>query len=100
MYTIIRTSAAMPGKMGELVAIFKESAALGKRLSDGDGGVVATSVGGTFGEVSLIWQVESLAAYEEAMKKFTSNAEAAALLAKAAACVVPHCTTDRIYQHL
>ena len=60
MITRVMSWTALPGKGLEVVAVLKEVAALSGKIN-GVAPVVATTVGGAIGEVSLIAQAESAA---------------------------------------
>jgi len=60
MITRVMTWTAQPGRGLELVAVLKEVAALSAKINGVSPPVVATTVGGAIGEVSLIAQAESV----------------------------------------
>jgi len=98
MITRVMTWTAQPGRGLELVAVLKEVAALSAKINGVAPPVVATTVGGAIGEVSLIAQAESVDAASARVAKNMENSEMVALVAKLTTLVADG-GFDQIYQH-
>jgi hypothetical protein len=99
MITFVRTTVALPGKIGDVVALAKETAAHVKRVTGTDV-AVATSFGGSYSEVAWISHADNLADMEEANNKLMADAEFRAQLKKWENMVVPGATRDHIWRHV
>ena len=98
MITRVMTWTAQPGRGLELVAVLKEVAALSAKINGVAPPVVATTVGGAIGEVSLIAQAESVDAASARVAKNMENSEMVALVAKLTTLVADG-GFDQICQH-
>src|SRR5271165_6025002 len=98
MITRVMSWTALPGRGVEVVAVLKEVAALSAKINGVAPPVVATTVGGAIGEVSLIAQAESVDAGIARVAKNMENSEMVSLLAKLTTLVADG-GFDQIYRH-
>jgi hypothetical protein len=99
MITFVRTLVALPGKMGDALAIAKETEAHVKRVTGADF-TVNTSFGGSFSEIAFIAHYDSLAQMEAANDKVMADAEIRAHLKKWENMLVPGATRDHVWRHV
>jgi hypothetical protein len=99
MITFVRTIVALPGKIGEVVALAKETAAHVKRVTGSDISV-GMSVGGSFSEVAWISHPDSLAELEAANDKMMADPELRALFKRWENMTVPGASRDHIWRHV
>ncbi len=99
MITFVRTVVAMPGKIGDVLALAKETAAHVKRVTGSDVAVGA-SFGGSFSEVAWISHADSVAEMEAANDKMMADAEIRALFKRWENMIVPGATRDHIWRHV
>ncbi len=99
MITLTRTTTALPGKLPDLLAISKESAAVAKRQVGID-----VTIGVTMGSDPLAVvgtaQYNSLGHLEEVAVKLAADADWNALLKRTEGVAVPGSTRDHIWQHV
>ena len=99
MITIARTGVTMPGKVGEVIPIAKEIAAIVKRLGGRDL-QVGTPIGGNFAEIAWIGQYDSYAQFEEVAVRCAGDPEYRACLKKLETLLVPGTARDQIWRHV
>lgn len=99
MYTIFTTNFAQPGKLPELIALLQELRAWGETTCGIDAAVVRPLTG-ILSEVDYLWQVESLARYEELIRERDASPEFWDRVAKAAGLVVPGAARTKIYRRV
>jgi hypothetical protein len=99
MITFVRTIVALPGKIGDVVALAKETAAHVKRVTGTDV-AVGMSFGGAFSEVAWISHADSLADMEAANDKMMADAELRAQFKKWENMIVPGASRDHIWRHV
>jgi hypothetical protein len=83
----------------EGIVVLKEIAALAKKLSGLDV-TITTSIGGNLSDVSLAYQVESLAVYDEKLAQIYAHPELPPLVARLAAIALPNSGHERLYRHV
>ncbi len=96
MYTFIMRANAAPGKLTELVGLWKTWNELSMRRFSWEGFKVMTTVGGSFSEVTCIWQAESLDEWQERSQMLFTDPEISALAPKVGACILPNSLTTSI----
>jgi hypothetical protein len=99
MITRIRSWTALAGRGAELAGVLKQIAEIAAKASGTPPGIVATTIGGSLGEVSLILTGDGVDAHDEIIAKISANPEISALTSKLATMVE---TTGRevIYRHV
>jgi hypothetical protein len=99
MITRIRSWTALAGRTPELAVVLKQIAAIAAKASGTPPGIVATTVGGSLGEVSLILTGDGVDAHDEIIAKLIANPEISALITKLAS-VVESSGREVIYRHV
>ena len=99
MITIARTGVTMPGKVGEVIPIAKEIAAIVKRIGGKDL-QVGTPVGGNFAEVVWIGQYDGTTQFEDVALRCAGDPEYRACVKKLETLLVPGSARDQIWRHL
>jgi hypothetical protein len=99
MITIVRTGATMPGKIGEVIPIAKEIAAIVKRIGGKDL-QIGIPVGGNFTEIAWIGQYDSTTQFEDVGLRCAGDPEYRACIKKLETLLVPGTARDQIWRHV
>lgn len=99
MITIVRTSATMPGKIGEVIPIAKEIAAIVKRIGGKDL-QIGIPVGGNFAEIAWIGQYDNSTQFEDVALRCAGDPEYRACVKKLETLLVPGTARDQIWRHV
>jgi hypothetical protein len=99
MYTGVRSVQAMPGKLGELIPIAKDIAAVVRRVGGTDI-KVATAFGGNVAELAWIGTYDTLSQFEDILTKAMADAEYRALLKKLEPILIPGSGRDQFWRHV
>jgi hypothetical protein len=99
MIRLARISTAMPGKVFELQAVLKETAAIIKTVS-GVEIMIFASMGSHVGEVAAVSNYSSLADFEEKATKILASPEYQAVVKKLEGLVVPGSAHDHFLRQI
>jgi hypothetical protein len=97
MITAARSAQAMPGKLGEAIALLKEIAAFVKS-KHGLEVQIKVQIAGPVGRLSWISNFDSLADYEATSNKILADKEYHALVGKAAGAFIPGHTHETLWR--
>lgn len=99
MITLVRTSTALPGKIGEAVLWAKEIAAIVERVT-GKRPTVSTTFGGALGGICWMGQFDNAGQLEQAISKLTADRDYLTALTKAQGLFVAGSGHDQLWRQV